>query len=268
MFKERHLKTKRKRVCCFLMKTALAEEAAWLLKEKYDGMESPEYFTDLKRLEAGEPLAYVLGFVPFLGTTIYLDSKPLIPRPETEYWVSEALKVIKERVSGELRLLDLCAGSGAIGIALLRHLPDAEVDFAEIDRAHHMTILKNLAVNRINQKRAHVFGGNLFERITETYDFILTNPPYIDPALADRVAQSVTEHEPGVALWGGEQGLAIIGDIIRDAKAHLNPGGIIFIEHEPEQEDAIHDSARLHKYRAFETILDQYGVARLTALEA
>lgn len=251
------------------MKTGDSQEATWLLKEKYEGIESPEYLSDLKRLEAGEPLAYVLGFVPFLGTTIYLDSKPLIPRPETEYWVSEALKVIKERAtSGELRILDLCAGSGAIGIALLRHLPDAEVDFGEIDRAHHMTILKNLNVNRIDQNRAHVFGGDLFEKITGTYDFILSNPPYIDPALADRVAPSVTLHEPAVALWGGEQGLAIIGDIIRDARVHLNPGGIIFIEHEPEQERAIHDSARLHGYSAFETIPDQYGVARLTALAA
>lgn len=259
---------KMKEVCYFLMKTADSQEAAWLLKEKYQGVASPEYEDDLRRLEAGEPLAFVIGFVPFLGTTIYLDSHPLIPRAETEYWVHEALKVIKERTKGPVRMLDLCAGSGAIGVALLKHLPEATVDFAEIDRAHHMTILKNLEENHIDQRRAHVYGGDLFEKITETYDYILTNPPYIDPALDARVDSSVTTHEPSAALWGGTAGLAIIGNIIRDAQAHLVQGGVIFIEHEPEQVEAIQESARLHRYNAFETIPDQYGVLRLTALEA
>ncbi len=250
------------------MKTVDPQEMSWLLAEKHAGVESPAYLEDLKRLEAGEPLAYVIGWVPFLGTKIYLDSHPLIPRAETEYWVEQAIAVIKERTRGPVRILDLCAGSGAIGLAVLRHLPDASVDFVEIDRAHHMTILKNLEENHIDQRRASIFGGNLFEKITDTYNFILTNPPYLDPVLQERVEASVTEHEPGVALWGGAHGLAVIGDIIRDAQAHLIQGGIIFIEHEPEQEEAIHDSARLHCYRAFETIVDQYGVARLTALEA
>ncbi len=259
---------KMKRVCCFLMKTVDPQEVAWLLKEKYAGMVCPAFEEDVRRLEAGEPLAYVIGWIPFLGTKINLDSNPLIPRVETEYWVSEAINVIKERNLGPVRILDLCAGSGAIGLALLRHLPDAEVDFVEIDRTHHMTILKNLEENHIDQRRAHVFGGDLFEKITQTYDFILTNPPYLDPALEGRVEASVAAHEPGSALWGGEGGLALIGDIIRDAQAHLSRGGVIFIEHEPEQVEAIHESARLHGYRAIETIPDQYGILRLTALEA
>jgi release factor glutamine methyltransferase len=262
------LKMNMKKVFCFLMKTVDPQEARWLLKEKYAGVTCPAYEEDVRRLEAGEPLAYVIGFVPFLGTQIYLDSNPLIPRVETEYWVEQAINVIKERNLGPVRILDLCAGSGAIGIALLRHLPDAEVDFAEIDRMHHMTILKNLEENHIDQRRAHVFGGDLFEKVTGTYDFILTNPPYLDPELQTRVEESVLVHEPGGALWGGRQGLALIGDIIRDAQGHLSRGGIIFIEHEPEQVEAIHESARLHGYRAFETIDDQYGIARLTALEA
>jgi release factor glutamine methyltransferase len=248
------------------MNAADSKEAAWLLKEKYQGIETEAYFEDLASLRAGVPLDYVIGWVPFLETKILLDSKPLIPRPETEYWVERAIDLIKQEGPKDGRMLDLCAGSGAIGIALLRHLPDSLVDFAELERAHHMTILKNLVENRIDQARARIFGGDLFERVMGPYDHILTNPPYIDPSLKDRVQASVVAHEPSAALWGGHDGFEYIGRIIRDAHIHLTPGGFLFIEHEPEQVERIHESARLHGYGAFETHADQYGVPRMTVL--
>ncbi len=248
------------------MQDAYTKETAWLLKEKYDGIETPAYVDDLARLRAGEPLGYVIGWVPFLETRILLDSKPLIPRPETEYWVKEAIDLIHAEGPKDGHFLDVCAGSGAIGIALLRHLPDAHVDFAELERRHHMTILKNLVENRIDQARARIFGGDLFERVMGPYDAILANPPYIDPALKGRVQDSVTMHEPAEALWGGQDGFEHVGRIIRDAIAHLRPKGLVFIEHEPEQIERIHESARFHRYDAFETRNDQYGVPRMTVL--
>lgn len=180
------------------------------------------------------PEAYEIGWVPFINTKIWLDSRPLIPRTETEYWVNEAIGAIRASDIAVPKILDLCAGSGAIGIALLKEIPGASADFAEIEEAHHATIHKNLAESGIAPQRARVFGGNLFERLTGIYDFILSNPPYIDMALG-RVEESVLAHEPHLALDGGRGGMEIIEKILAEAPAHLTEGGILWLEHEPEQ---------------------------------
>src|SRR5258708_4979109 len=116
----------------------------WLLRDRYKISESeivektstgfaPENFPeitdqlrdDMRRLDGGEPIQYVIGWVPFLGCTIDLSLKPLIPRPETEFWTEKVMKETLKREMGdsELRALDLCCGSGCIGIALLKHVP-------------------------------------------------------------------------------------------------------------------------------------------------
>ena len=101
------------------------KEEQWLLKEKYQGVESKEFHEDRKRLQAGEPLGYIIGWVPFLNTIIYLDSKPLIPRPETEFWVErvcERVLMKSQQLERPLAILDLCAGSGCIGVAVAKAL--------------------------------------------------------------------------------------------------------------------------------------------------
>ncbi len=238
------------------------KEFAWLLQDKYAGIKTPEFKKDAQKLKAGIPLAYVIGWVPFLKTKIWLDSRPLIPRPETEYWVEKAISEIKTRGStSSLGILDLCAGSGCVGVAVLKAIPNAKVAFVEIDKSHHETIKKNILENGVGLSRAKIIGGNLFENVTEKYDFILTNPPYIDPRLAERVTESVTAHEPEQALWGGEGGMEIIEVIIKEAPKFLNPGGVLYIEHEPEQVEAIKSLAP--KAEIFE---DQFGVARFSKI--
>lgn len=241
------------------------QEKQWLLTEKYAGVETPAYFADLARLEAGEPLAYLIGHVPFLATTITLDSHPLIPRPETEYWTEIATNDMR-RADRSLFVLDLCAGSGAIGVAALAALPRAHVDFAEIDTRHHATIETNIRTNSIDPSRASLFGGDLFSEIPgdKRYDFILSNPPYINPALSERVAESVSAHEPHQALFGGNAGMEIIARILRDAPAHLTERGVLYLEHEPEQCAQIHEIAERYAYASCDTQTDQYGVNRFT----
>jgi len=172
-------------------------ERQWLLKEKHHGVESPAFLDDLKRLTDGEPLAYIIGYVPFLDATIHLDSHPLIPRAETEFWTEGIIAEIKT-FSRSIRVLDLCAGSGAIGVAVLKAISNTYVDFAEIDTAHHPTIQKNISALKIDSARTHIFSGDLFERIVpnQQYDYILTNPPYINPSLRSRTEKSVLAHEP------------------------------------------------------------------------
>ena len=241
----------------------MTQDEAWLLQEKYDGVASPLFFTDCARLNAGEPLAYIIGHLPFAGCTISLDTKPLIPRAETEYWITE--------VNGQYekmqvwRVLDLCAGSGCIGIAFAAQHPLALVDLVEIDAAHHDLILKNCARNSIAAERVQVFGGSLFSALPADtrYDVIVSNPPYIDKSLG-RVAADVVAHEPALALYGGDKGLEIIATIIANAASHLEKGGSLWLEHEPEQTASIHKegascfSVTTHK--------DQYEVERFSQL--
>ncbi len=248
---------------------AREREQVWLLEEKYGGEKNFAFFADVELLAAGEPLAYIIGHIPFLDTTIHLDSKPLIPRPETEYWVERAIEAVAaraKRAPQPLRILDLCAGSGCIGVAVLKALPMVRVDFCEIDAHHHATIEKNIRENGINPMRAHIFGDNLFEEIAEQYDYILTNPPYIDPEKRTRVEESVLAHEPHNALFGGKSGLALIERIIKEAPAHLTEQGALYIEHEPEQSDAVCGIAADAGFASCSPCPDQYGCMRFSLL--
>ncbi len=248
------------------------KDAQWLLEEKYGGNKSPEYAADLDRLAKGEPVAYVIGYQPFLGLKIYLDSKPLIPRPETEWWTEQLLANIQEReetgtklgvnhglaaqsdqfplpVLGlskmeiplwcatnfssaheqPIKFLDLCAGSGAIGCAVLKHIPNAEVHFGEIDPTHEATILKNIRENSLDAKRAHIYVGDLFEPFNNMkFDFIAVNPPYI-PSERE-LPLSVSDYEPALALYSGKDGLNLIRRIALKLPKHLNNGGQAWIE--------------------------------------
>ncbi len=238
------------------------KEISWLLRDKYDGIESESFHRDVERLRAGEPLAYIIGWVPFLNTKIWLDSAPLIPRPETEFWVEKAISDMKQRLEVRpLVVLDLCAGSGCVGVAVAKHMPEAVVHFAELVDDHHQTIRRNIRENGIDVARTKQIGGDLFEHVTEKYDFILTNPPYIDPKLSHRIQTSVAAHEPELALFGGADGMEIIERIIREAPNYLNPDGVLYIEHEPEQEEKIKTLAP--QADIFE---DQFGVKRYSRI--
>ena len=285
----------------------MTRDGEWLLKEKYGGEKSEAFFADCKRLAAGEPLAHIIGWVPFLGCNIYLSADSefdppipssrrhrefpsgdetgikakqfaLIPRPETEYWTEQAIASIKALsprqdlgsplglASGNVSILDLCAGSGCIGVAVAKYVPNAHVHLAELDARHLPTIKKNLTENTIiyDSEKYSVFQSDLFANISETYDMILSNPPYIDPAL-DRTESSVKDHEPHHALYGGEGGLELIEHIIAAAPKFLNQNGQLWLEHEPEQAAAIQLLATKHGF-APRTHIDQYNVARFSVL--
>lgn len=224
-------------------------------------MESEAFHADLERLRAGEPLAYVIGHISFLNCQIHLDSRPLIPRPETEYWVEKVLPFIKAK-GGGVRVLDLCAGSGCIGVAVAKVIPDAQVTFSEIDPAHIHTIQKNIDTNLI--KGCEAVQSDLFENVSGKFDFILTNPPYIDPVI-DRAEAKVKEYEPHLALYGGVRGMEVIDSIIATAPDYLNQDGQLWIEHEPEQSEAVRQSAEANGFQTA-THKDQYGIERCSVV--
>lgn len=235
-------------------------EEKWLLEEKYGGTRTPAFEADCKRLASGDPLAYVIGFQPFLGLKIFLDSKPLIPRPETEWWVEEMLSKTGE-AAGPFRFLDLCAGSGAIGCAALACLPSTCVYFGEIDSAHEPTIRKNISENNLDTSRADIRIGDLFEPFGEmTFDLIAANPPYIPNARI--LPESVSRFEPERALRAGGDGLSVIRRIAERLPKHLAPGGAAYIEC-----DSAHAAAACALFSARELAAhienDQYDAPRV-----
>ncbi len=244
----------------------LTREETWLLREKYHGQKTKGFLTDCQHLKAGEPLAYVIGYINFLHCKIWLDTKPLIPRVETEFWVEQLIrKIKKDKSTSPLRILDLCAGSGCIGIAITKAIPKTEVDFIELDSAHIPTIKKNCQENNITKGQTRIMAANLLENLRpkERYDFIISNPPYINPKL-DRTEPSVKNFEPSLALYGGEAGLDIITEIIKTAPVHLKDGGELWLEHEPEQTKAI--LALGDTKFIITTFKDQYHVDRFSQL--
>jgi release factor glutamine methyltransferase len=250
------------------------KEIQWLINDKYNGKVEPQleadFNNDLLRLQNGEPLAYVIGWVSFLGAKIYLDSLSLIPRAETEYWVANAINEIKDYIKKydkeNVKVLDLCAGSGCIGVVVLKNIEGAQVDFVEIDTVHHKTIQKNIieniTKNNIDASRTKIFGGNLFENVHNTYDFILTNPPYINPEYMNDIQESVLKNEPHIALFGGSDGMQIVREILQNAPGFLNENGILYIEHEPHQADEIKSILP-----GIMPMQDQFGVIRYSVFK-
>lgn len=234
-----------------------------LIRDKYAGVSDPALLQeDLARLAAGEPLAYIIGWQPFLDLRISLDSHPLIPRPETEHWTELLIAHLQERFGTKpFRLLDLCAGSGAIGLAVLKACPQAFVFFGELSSAHAETIKKNLQANGLDENRADIRTSDLFAAFAEEqFDIITTNPPYIPEGRT--LPESVSHYEPAEALYAGTDGLSLIRTIAAEASSHLNPDGELWMECdianiEVAQELLLAGGARDAAIRS-----DQYGRSR------
>jgi len=210
---------------------------------------------------SAEPLEYVRGFTKFLGCKIDLSKKPLIPRPETEYWVGEVIKQISlipfidGRQKKGIRVLDIFCGSGCIGLAILQHVKNVEVTFADKYKYFsHPKFVKS----------------DIFEKVVGRYDYIFANPPYIpdyrkNPStrlraiLRNRIQKSVLDFEPNEALFGGEDGLFYIRKFLKGAKNHLNPGGTIFMEFSPEQKSEVAKLAKKYNFKTCEFFKDQYS---------
>ncbi|MBI2121594.1 MAG: HemK family protein methyltransferase [Candidatus Sungbacteria bacterium] len=238
----------------------LKRNTAWLLRDKYPGHFTGNFFYDMCRIKMGEPIDYVIGWIPFLGCRIDLSLKPFIPRSETEYWVKQAIDGINLRFGGKpLRMLDIFAGSGCIGIAALKHLSNIWLDFVEKNEQYIPQIQKNLVLNHIDSTRTNVIQSDIFENIHGNYDVIFANPPYVPLARRSTVAHSVCEYEPLTAVFGGTDGLDVIRRFLREARLYLNPEGIIWMEFDSPEKDKINQLVEESGYSRCEFLRDQFG---------
>lgn len=218
----------------------------WLLKEKYGLRESlhdpdswpQEMSEDLKRIEKQEPLAYVIGFVHFLDCLIDLRFRPLIPRVETEFWTGLLIDRFKDKKQS-IFCLDLFAGSGCIGIAILRHLPYAKVDFTDNSKDCLEQIKLNLSLNKISSDRFRLIQTDIFEGITDQYDLITANPPYIGEESFDQLPDSVKCYEPASALISKDDGLYLIKRFLKAVPKYLKKDGSFWLEFDSAQKEKI-----------------------------
>lgn len=231
---------------------------AQLLKEKYCSLESEAFQADCTRLKNGEPFEYVLGYVDFLGAHIDLSYKPMIPRPETAFWVERAIGELKSK-NKPLRLADTFAGAGNVGVALLTHLPEATVDICELDPALAPQIQKSLDLNKIAPGRAKVITASDIEGLTGQYDAIFAVPPYVPYEALPDLDPEMIHHEPHLAFFAHDNGHEFHRIMIDKAYDLLSPTGTLYMEADFDHNEAIKDMVKGTKWADLEFWPDPYG---------
>ena len=195
------------------------EHLSFEVLKKYDAL--------LERRKKREPIAYLVSEKEFYGRKFYVNESVLIPRPDTETLVEAVLKAYEK--DAEVNFLDLCAGSGVIGITLLAELPNAKGMLADISKSALTVAENNLAEFKLSP-RAVVVESDLFKNITGKFDLITVNPPYIPTQDLKNLEPDVFDFEPTLALDGGEDGLAFYREIIKTAPDFLKRGGALYME--------------------------------------
>ena len=231
-------------------------ERAWLMAHDDDAL--PELVADAfrsfnLRRAAGEPLAYIVGYKEFFGLRFNVDSRVLVPRPDTETLVQWALEVLKPVADPEV--LDLGTGSGAVAIAIA-HSMKCKVTATDFSTQALAVASQNARQLGIDVQFIH---SNWFEKVSDQYHVIASNPPYI--AISDPHLSALT-HEPSTALTAGADGLSDIRQIVQVAPDRLKPGGWLLLEHGYDQASAV---CALLAHRGFVQVQsrnDLAGIAR------
>ena len=196
------------------------------------------------RRRRGEPLQYILGSCDFMGLTLFVDERALIPRPETEFLVELAVSKAQQIPGNPVRILDMGTGSGNIAVSLAVHVPFCEVTAVDISQAALDLAEKNALINGV-EKNIHFFSSDLFTAFKNTakdgpFDLIVSNPPYIATTNLKDLPADV-QHEPKSALDGGGDGMDFYRRIIFESPFFLKPGGFLFLEIGETQKKDIND---------------------------
>lgn len=215
-----------------------------------------------------EPVAYITGKREFFSIELLVDRRCLIPRPETEILVETALEEIRRRFpeKPELKVADIGTGSGAIAISVAKHEPRARVTAVDIDRDALDVAVANVRRTGVADRVTLKVGELLTPLGGELYDAILSNPPYISEEEWRHLAPDVRDYEPRRALVGGEDGLAVIRQLIQEAKRNLAPGGFLALEIGASQGDQVVALAQASGYAKTRLVQDLAGLDRVVIL--
>lgn len=216
-----------------------AKTDAWLLMEmsckidrKFYYMHMEEELSDdllkeyelvIKKRAEHIPLQYIVGETEFMGLKFKVNSNVLIPRQDTETLVEEALKVVKPG----MKVLDMCTGSGCIIISIMHNVEDVKGYAVDISKQALNVAKENAKLNEVSILFER---GDLFETVSDKFDIIVSNPPYIPTAVIPKLMPEVQGFEPIEALDGKEDGLYFYRKIVSQSMDHLNPEGFLMLE--------------------------------------
>lgn len=248
----------------------MKKEIEWIIKDKYGGNAKAENLRqDINRLRKGEPVDYIIGWKDFLGVKILFGERPLIPREETAYWAERAIASMmaegKARKGG--LVLDIFAGSGCLGLSVLKHIPKVKAHFADKENKFLKQIKENAKANEINKRRYGLIRSDVFSKIKNEYDVILVNPPYISSSKLKKLPKSVINFEPLKALDGGKDGLFFIRRFLKKARKYLKKEGTIYMEFNRGQEKKIEKTLKENKYKFWLFEKDQFGKYRYVVIK-
>ena len=208
-----------------------------------DDATSDRYLDLIAVRSQGMPLQYITGEQEFMGFRFSVNPDVLIPRQDTEVLVEEIVQTIQARKKRNCAVLDLGCGSGAIGISIAKLCEDAKATASDISKGAIETAKRNAKALGV-EKRMSFSEGNLFEPFqgrfrSEKFDIIVSNPPYIKSHVIPTLQVEVKDHEPLLALDGGEDGLDYYRQIMAKVHIHLKKGGILALEIGHDQARAV-----------------------------
>lgn len=208
----------------------------------------------LRRRSKGVPLQHLLETTEFFGRTFHIDSRALIPRPETEQLVERVL--VHDKTS---RFLDVGTGSGVIAITIALEKPTASIDAIDLSPDALALAQKNAALHNVTHIQWHQ--GNLLQDQTKSWDSIIANLPYIETEEISTLSREV-QHDPIMALDGGKSGLVLIQNLIEQAPQHLERGGKLFLEIGKDQEKEVIKLLEINGYSEILALPDYQGIIR------
>ncbi len=234
--------------------TRYAEVATPEVREAYRGL--------IRRRLEGCPVAYLVGRKEFYGLELTVSPAVLIPRPDTEHVVMEALALAKKLEVP--RVVDIGTGSGAIAIALARHHPRAEVTAIELSPEALEVARGNAAKHGVAQRVRFVHGDLLGPLAGETFDLIVSNPPYIAADDLPKLPVGVRHYEPMLALDGGPGGFAVFDRLVEQARRQLTSGGHLVVEiGSPQEQPARARLGAVAEFVLGPTVFDSAGHPRV-----
>ncbi|MEE9405242.1 MAG: peptide chain release factor N(5)-glutamine methyltransferase [Algisphaera sp.] len=269
-FEERHVDSPR--VCAeMLLSHVLKVERLRLYMEPdrpASDAERTQYRDLVTRAGQHEPVDYLVGRAPFFGLELEVNPAVLIPRPSTETLVEFVLQDARHREGNPIALADVCTGSGAVAVALAKHLPAASVVATDLSEpaleVARRNIIEHGVADQIDVRR-----GDLYAPLAEArFDYLLSNPPYIRDAEWADVAPNVKDHEPTTALRSGTDGLDHLRPLIAAAADHLNPGGHALFEHAASHEDDVLALATAAGFSNAHVLRDHERLPRVLVLTA
>ncbi len=249
-----------------LLLHVIDKDKAWLLAHLDDELSEDlaALFTEwVRRRHKGEPIQYILGKTEFYGLPFRVTPDVLIPRPETEHLVEKAIELAGSFAAP--RIVDVGTGSGAIAVGLAHHLPSAQITATDLSDAALAIAQENARASDLAERIRFLNGDLLAPVAGETFDLVVSNPPYVPSTERSSLSVEVRDYEPEVALFAGNDGLDVYRRLIPAAFAVLSSNGFLLLEIGHGQAEVVGQLLRSTGFDDIDFAPDLQGIARVAS---